>query len=62
MALEFVTLLNDYNKKRPKISKRMLREIKYRMPSSLCNEKLNGVFLMNKRNELFDNQTYWVLT
>jgi|GEM_PF-2652503 len=59
MAIEFVTLLNEHNTS--SISKRMMSEIKYRLPSSLCSEKLNGLFLLSKRNELFDTQTYWRL-
>ncbi|MDD3013710.1 MAG: hypothetical protein PHC34_08425 [Candidatus Gastranaerophilales bacterium] len=59
MAIEFVTLISDYEN--PTISRRMMREIKYRLPSYLSSEKLNGVFLMGKRNELFDTQSYWKL-
>jgi hypothetical protein len=59
MAIEFVTLLSEYNNR--KISRRMMGEIKYRLQSTICSEKLTGVFLMNKRNELFDSQNYWNL-
>jgi len=58
MAIEFVTTISDYNNK---ISKRMMHEIKYQIPTYLCNETLKGVFLLGKRNKLFDNQTYWLL-
>lgn len=60
MAVEFVTLLTEYND--PKIPKRIMGELKYRLQTTLCREKLNGVFLMNKQNELFDNQSYWRLS
>lgn len=60
MAIEFVTLLNEYNNNN-KISRRMFGEIKYRLQSTLCGEQVYGVFILKKRDELFDNQNYWIL-
>jgi hypothetical protein len=59
MAVQFATLLNDYANS--SISRRMMSEIKYRLPSYLCREKVQNVFITGKRNELFDTQTYWRL-